>query len=155
VRILAAQDVRRVISSHHWLDGSLRMSKSQQFRLPLGDCQDHSSETAANTVTIGGRLPPPAGPPKSTTIKTDLRPPIRIVPHISASFPTQAQPEMVTFVSVRQLATRLSVSVPTIWRWAATMPDFPKPISLSPGTTRWDLNEVLAFELSRRDRSRC
>jgi predicted DNA-binding transcriptional regulator AlpA len=52
------------------------------------------------------------------------------------------------YLSVLQVARRFSVSVPTIWRWAKTRPEFPKPVLLSPGTTRWRVSDLIAFEQS-------
>jgi len=42
-------------------------------------------------------------------------------------------------MTVRQVADRLAVSVPTVWRWARERPDFPKPRRLGPAATRWRL----------------
>jgi predicted DNA-binding transcriptional regulator AlpA len=53
-----------------------------------------------------------------------------------------------TYTSDRELAARYGVSRPTIWRWAADG-RFPKPISLQPGTTRWRMSDVIAWEHSR------
>ncbi|MDF2372683.1 MAG: AlpA family phage regulatory protein [Rhizobiaceae bacterium] len=54
------------------------------------------------------------------------------------------------YLSVRKVAKRYSVSVATIWRWAKTTDRFPKPIELSPGTTRWAIADLLMFEQRRR-----
>jgi prophage regulatory protein len=43
----------------------------------------------------------------------------------------------VGLISVEQVAERLGVSTATIWRWARGHTDFPRPIRLSPGCTRW------------------
>ena len=53
------------------------------------------------------------------------------------------------FVSDKQLATRYGVSRPTIWRWLKTDSTFPRPVSLSPGCTRWKAAEIEAWEESR------
>lgn len=53
------------------------------------------------------------------------------------------------FVSDKQLATRYGVTRPTIWRWVKTDPTFPRPVSLSPGCTRWKAADVEAWEESR------
>jgi predicted DNA-binding transcriptional regulator AlpA len=34
-----------------------------------------------------------------------------------------------------------------VWRWAQNKPGFPKGVQLSPGTTRWYLPDLLAFEM--------
>lgn len=54
------------------------------------------------------------------------------------------------FYSVKEVASRYGVSVPTIWRWAATREGFPSSVKLSKGTTRWR-----RVDLERFDRSVC
>lgn len=54
------------------------------------------------------------------------------------------------FVSDKQIAERYGVTRPTVWRWLKADPTFPKPISLSPGCTRWSLQEIEAWEAARR-----
>jgi predicted DNA-binding transcriptional regulator AlpA len=53
---------------------------------------------------------------------------------------------MAAYLSVADVARHFSVSVPTIWRWAKQIPGFPKPVVLSPGTTRWRQADLAAFE---------
>jgi len=53
------------------------------------------------------------------------------------------------FQSDKQLAVRYGVSRPTIWRWTKTDPTFPKPLSLSPGCTRWKSVDLEAWEAQR------
>jgi predicted DNA-binding transcriptional regulator AlpA len=48
-----------------------------------------------------------------------------------------------------QLADRFGVTVPTVWRWHAKDPTFPRAVKLSTGTTRWKLSEIEAWEKSR------
>jgi predicted DNA-binding transcriptional regulator AlpA len=50
------------------------------------------------------------------------------------------------FLSDLDVAKRYGVSRPTVWRWRKTNPDFPDPVLISPGTTRWKLSDLLAFE---------
>ncbi|EYD75855.1 phage transcriptional regulator, AlpA [Rubellimicrobium mesophilum DSM 19309] len=52
------------------------------------------------------------------------------------------------YLSDKQVAQRFAVTRPTIWRWARAA-DFPKPVSLSPGCTRWRLADVEAWEAAR------
>lgn len=52
------------------------------------------------------------------------------------------------YISDVQLAERYGVHRATIWRWAQAG-HFPKPIQITPGTTRWKLEEV-----ERHDRER-
>lgn len=51
-----------------------------------------------------------------------------------------------TFLSDIQLAERYGVHRATPWRWLKTDPSFPKPISLSPGCTRWKRSEIERWE---------
>ncbi|WP_348827424.1 AlpA family phage regulatory protein [Halomonas sp. RT37] len=51
-----------------------------------------------------------------------------------------------TFLTVRQVAERHAVSVPTVWRWARERADFPKPQRLGPAATRWRLADLEAWE---------
>ena len=50
------------------------------------------------------------------------------------------------YVSVRDLCERFRVSKATIWRWTKYSPDFPGPLKLSNGTSRWRESEICAFE---------
>lgn len=50
------------------------------------------------------------------------------------------------FLSAREVAERYDVSLATIWRWPDSLPNFPKPVRLSPGCTRWRLSELERFE---------
>lgn len=54
-----------------------------------------------------------------------------------------------TYLSDIQLAARYSVHRTTPWRWAKSEPTFPKPVTLTPGCTRWKLSEIEAWEASR------
>ena len=53
------------------------------------------------------------------------------------------------YLSDKQVADRYSVSRISIWRWRKTDPNFPQPVSLSPGCTRWRLSDIEAWEASR------
>ena len=52
------------------------------------------------------------------------------------------------FLSDRDLANRYSVGRTTIWRWLADG-RLPAPVHLTPGTTRWRLSDIEAFEAQR------
>ncbi|RRQ20528.1 helix-turn-helix transcriptional regulator [Thiohalobacter thiocyanaticus] len=52
------------------------------------------------------------------------------------------------YISDRKLAERLEVSRATLWRWTAAG-NFPQPIKLSPGCTRWRLEDVESWEADR------
>jgi len=49
------------------------------------------------------------------------------------------------FLSDMQVAARYAVSRATIWRWSRGT-DFPDPVRLGPGTTRWRLSELEEWE---------
>ena len=53
-----------------------------------------------------------------------------------------------TYLSVEQVAARLSVSRDSIYRWKRNG-DFPKAFKLSPGTSRWLLRDIQEWEASR------
>ena len=50
------------------------------------------------------------------------------------------------YLTVRDVAQRFAVSIQTVWRWAKERSEFPKPVELSPGTTRWRMSDLIAFE---------
>ncbi|MBM0105197.1 AlpA family phage regulatory protein [Steroidobacter sp. S1-65] len=55
---------------------------------------------------------------------------------------------MQQYLSDAQLAERYHVSRSTIWRW--TNRDLlPKPVQLSPGTTRWRKDEIERHEATK------
>jgi predicted DNA-binding transcriptional regulator AlpA len=51
-----------------------------------------------------------------------------------------------TWLSDYEVAARYSVTAPTVWRWVRTEEGFPQPIKLSGGTTRWRLDQLVAWE---------
>lgn len=53
------------------------------------------------------------------------------------------------YLSVRQAVERYGVNRSTLWRWLKTDPTFPRPISLSPGCSRWKLAELEAWEAAK------
>jgi len=53
-----------------------------------------------------------------------------------------------TYLSDRQIATRFGVSRCTPWRWVERG-QFPSPVQLSPGCTRWRLSDVEKWEAER------
>lgn len=50
------------------------------------------------------------------------------------------------FLTVKQVAARYGVVASTIWRWRDELEDFPKPVRLGSGATRWVLDELLRYE---------
>ena len=52
------------------------------------------------------------------------------------------------YLNDKQLAGRYGVSRATIWRWVAKGM-LPKPVQISPGTTRWKSDQIASFEAER------
>ena len=50
------------------------------------------------------------------------------------------------YLADHEVAARFSTSRATIWRWVAKNQKFPKPIKLSPGTTRWRRSDLVSYE---------
>jgi predicted DNA-binding transcriptional regulator AlpA len=57
------------------------------------------------------------------------------------------------FLPVREVAKRFFVSVQTIWRWKKEWADFPKPVEITAGTTRWRLSDLVEFERKLRSKA--
>ena len=60
-----------------------------------------------------------------------------------SSFQCSDQQKLLT---VRDLSRRYDVSVATIWRWSSERDDFPRPLKLGTGCTRWRIQDLEAFE---------
>ena len=54
-----------------------------------------------------------------------------------------------TFLSDHEVAKRYGISRAAIWRWVNSNPEFPEPIKLSPGTTRWKLSDLVSFDIQK------
>lgn len=53
---------------------------------------------------------------------------------------------------VKEAAAALGgVGVATVWRWARTNPAFPQPLRIGPNTTMFDLDELEAWVLAKRE----
>jgi prophage regulatory protein len=52
------------------------------------------------------------------------------------------------YLTVSEVAQRLGISVNTTWRWARQRQDFPHPVKIGPGCTRWRLSDLVSFEAS-------
>lgn len=52
----------------------------------------------------------------------------------------------IPFLSVHRVAERYGISKATVWRWAKERPDFPQPVKLGSGATRWRKQELDVFE---------
>jgi prophage regulatory protein len=53
------------------------------------------------------------------------------------------------YISDKKLAERWGVHRLTLWRLASKVAGFPQPVKLSPGTTRWKLSDVEAWEIAQ------
>ncbi len=62
-------------------------------------------------------------------------------------------PEDERYLCDRVVAARFGVSRQTVWRWAKSSARFPKPVVISPGTTRWLLSDLIAYELELQEAS--
>lgn len=50
------------------------------------------------------------------------------------------------YLSDIKVAERYCVSRPTVWRWAKHREDFPAPLKVSEGISRWRLSDLIAFD---------
>lgn len=55
----------------------------------------------------------------------------------------------IEYVSDKQAAIRFGVTRDTIRKWVRVNPEFPRPIKLSEGCTRWKVADLDAFAASR------
>lgn len=67
----------------------------------------------------------------------------------AAKAPLLKQSKANRFLTVEQVAERYRVNKSTIWRWVANDDNFPRPVKLSSGTSRWLEVELLEFETSQ------
>lgn len=61
--------------------------------------------------------------------------------------------ENLLYLSDKQLAARYGVTRTTVWRWVRKN-EFPHPVKISPGCTRWPLDEIEAREQEVREVAR-
>ena len=54
-----------------------------------------------------------------------------------------------SFLTDKQVSDRYEVSRGTVWRWTRTVEDFPTPVIIGENSTRWKLEELIAWEESR------
>ncbi|SFR38968.1 helix-turn-helix transcriptional regulator [Litoreibacter janthinus] len=57
-----------------------------------------------------------------------------------------ASPRKVQFLTIDEVMKRYAISQATVWRWVARNEHFPKPVKLSPGTSRWLEDQLIEFE---------
>ena len=55
-----------------------------------------------------------------------------------------------TYLADNQVAARYGVHRSTPWRWVKSDPEFPAPVTLSSGCTRWKLTDLEAWEINKR-----
>ncbi len=49
-----------------------------------------------------------------------------------------------------EVAEYFGVTKQSIWRWTSTLPDFPKPVMVSPHTPRWLASDLEAYVAARK-----
>lgn len=59
---------------------------------------------------------------------------------------------MKVYYSDKDCGIRYGCSVVSIWRWRKTQ-GFPEPVVLSPGCTRWHIDDLIAWEAARGGRA--
>lgn len=55
----------------------------------------------------------------------------------------------IRYVSDKDLAARYRVDRLTVWRWHREQRGFPRVIKLTPGCSRWRLDDIEAWEATR------
>ena len=58
----------------------------------------------------------------------------------------QVSKEANDLLTVHEVARQCTVSRATIWRWVKSVNGFPQPLRFAPGTTRWRLQDVVAWQ---------
>ena len=49
------------------------------------------------------------------------------------------------YLTVQSVAKHYGISVPTVWRWLKSNPDFPKPVRLGVRITRWRIEDIESY----------
>lgn len=55
-------------------------------------------------------------------------------------------------LTVAEVAARYGVSRPTVWRWVSSAEGFPAPVKIGPGTTRWYIDDLTAYDVRVKSR---
>lgn len=63
----------------------------------------------------------------------------------SADAKDQAPAQPVVWISPKRAAEMFDISQATLWRWVKYQPGFPRPVKLSPGCTRFNLQQLSEF----------
>ena len=110
-------------------DGSKKTS-SQEIDLPphdiaekQGECVSQDAEQTSNQPAK--KKPALEGQNKATAVLAD---------------------RFSSYLKVSDVARRLDISVPTVWRWTKERPDFPRPKKFGVRVSRWLLADLIAFE---------
>ncbi|MNH94849.1 hypothetical protein D3C73_474760 [compost metagenome] len=90
-------------------------------------------------VSEANTKPAPALPQDSVKVRPSK--------HIAKPVPKDDE----RYLSVKEVAGRYSVSVQTVWRHTKDSPEFPKPIKVLSGSTRWKLRDLVAYEAFRQE----
>lgn len=53
------------------------------------------------------------------------------------------------YLQDRQVGERYGISRTAIWRWLKNDPSFPKPVPLSPGCSRWRVDDLEKWERAK------
>lgn len=114
--------------------------------LVVGNCSmDKDTKTSANAIgDLFGCEYPSADIPQEKKRKSK-----------SSGTPAYAsKPQTATrYLTINEVALRYGITRATVWRWVKNDEQFPKPIKLSPGTSRWSLIHLVAFERHATSRS--
>jgi predicted DNA-binding transcriptional regulator AlpA len=81
--------------------------------------------------------------PKTASIKTAQQ--VSTDTKVPVGYTTRSS-ENETYLTVIQVAQRLSLGKATIWRWTKDDKNLPKPIRFGKKATRWRLSDLIAFE---------
>ena len=122
------------------LEGGLSMSDSMNIQLNLFSANP-SAKTPKNKL-------PEAIPVSVPKAIVQIAPPDKAVP---GALQPIVQESTGPYLSDTAVAQRYAVSRPTIWRWTKSLANFPQPAKLSPGTTRWRLTDLQAFDRTQFD----
>ncbi len=116
---------------------TLSTSKPKRAEQPVADCLREKPETEHSRAKRGSERNKQPSPKH----------------HVSSSDPAENVGTSPRYLNVQAVAKRLAISIPTVWRWAREREDFPAPVHLGPGVSRWSLDDIEAFELRCRERS--
>lgn len=107
-------------------------------------------------VTPAAQPVPPASDLMPIVSQSDIKPEPALPPDSIKARPSKHMAKPVPkdderYLSVKEVADRYSVSVQTVWRHTKDSPDFPKPIKVLSGSTRWKLRDLVAYEAFRQE----